>query len=498
MPRQLAALACVLFIVWLFWRDRGKNDGVSAATWVPFWWMFFAGSRFLSHWLNSLGIYRSGGASLEAYMEGSPVDMPVFLILIISSAIILTGRRLDWSAVASQNAVLVLFYLFAVASVLWSDYPFVSFKRLIKSVGSVSMVLVILTEERPFAALGTIIKRLAFLLLPLSILFIKYYPEMGRQYHVTGAQMFTGVTMQKNSLGQLCMFIGLYFCWSLLYVRDKRTDLGRRPDAVTYLAVLGMTSWLLLASNSATALVCIVVATLLFLAGRIPAVAGRREGVMALAAGCVVLYVILQPLVDVNSFILGLLNRRPDLTTRVPMWHDLLAMAGSPLVGFGWQSFWLGGRLDIAESRWDVTSTHNTYLDMYLNLGVIGLVLLVGLVVAGLLRVRRLFAADSEVALFSFSCIVVLVLYGWTETVDFGVSNTYALLLLGILTTPVPLRAARQAGSWRRRVRAPASPDGGGGSPAGDSRAVAEASSSVRAAQSGGFLRSRAVRRRRT
>jgi len=152
---------------------------------------------------------------------------------------------------------------------------------------------------------------------------------------------------------------------------------------------------------------------------------------------CIGLYATLELTFDINTFLISMLGRRPDLTTRVPMWEGLLAMAGNPYVGYGWQSFWLGKRGDIAVDRWAVHSTHNGYLDLYLNLGIIGLVLLLGWVLSGLLKVRRHLAIEHQTALLGLVFILVFTLYNWTETVDLGVSNLYIIFLLGTIHTPL-------------------------------------------------------------
>jgi exopolysaccharide production protein ExoQ len=300
MPPPLATLLCALFVIFLFWVERADNDGVSRAIWIPFFWMFLAGSRFASQWLNILGI--SQGPSADVYMEGSPIDMPVFLFLIGASLVILYKRRLDWDEIFKKNYIVWAFYIFALISIVWSDYPFISFKRWLKTLGAISMALVILTEEHPFAAFGVIMRRLAFLLLPFSILFIKYYPAFGRQFHSVGTQMFTGVTTQKNQLGQLCMLLGIYFIWNLFYVDWERSELGRRLRSYMYWAVLLMIAWLLYKSDSATSLVCLIAAIVLFLTGRSPIMVQRPSRNMVFFLTCVVLYSILQLTFDINAF----------------------------------------------------------------------------------------------------------------------------------------------------------------------------------------------------
>jgi len=398
--------------------------------------MFLAGSRFVSQWLNVLGIRISTISAQDIYMEGSPIDMPVFLSLIVASLVVLFRRRLNWREVFTNNYIMCAFYIFALTSTLWSDYPFISLKRWFKTLGAISMVLVILTEANPYAAFGVIMRRLAFVLLPLSVLFIKYFPAIGRQFHSVGTQMFVGATTQKNQLGQLCLLLGVYFFWNLFYVDEKRTDLGRRLRSFMYVIVLAMIAWLLYMSNSATSLVCLAAAILLFLVGQTPLMKRRPERIITFFAVCIVLYVILQLSFDANTFLITMLGRRPDLTTRVPMWEELLSMAANPYWGFGWQSFWLGRRGEIMAERWAVHSTHNGYLDLYLNLGIIGLVLLFGWVLFGLVKVTRHLALEQQTGLLCFVFILIVCLYNWTETIDFGVSNMYLLFLFGTIRMP--------------------------------------------------------------
>jgi len=201
-----------------------------------------------------------------------------------------------------------------------------------------------------------------------------------------------------------------------------------------------MIAWLVHMADSATALVCLVVAICLFLVGRCPMVAHRPKTILTLCIACIVLYGVLEMTFDLKNTLISMLDRRPDLTTRVPMWDDLLAMAENPFLGFGWQSFWMGERQRIVFQKWRVLSTHNGYLDLYLNLGMVGLALLAGWILSGLIKVRSLLAIDYQTALLRFCFIMVVLLYNWTETVAMGVSNMFIIFLLGTMDIPVAIR----------------------------------------------------------
>ena len=162
--------------------------------WVPLVWMFLAGSRWVSSWLNLAPTF----ASANDYAEGSPVDRAVFFGLIVAGILILARRKIDWQGLVVNNKWIVLYLLYCLASMAWTDDPTTLMKRWVKDLGNPIMALVILTEPRPYEAIGIVLRRLAFLMLPLSLLFIRYYPELGRAYHADGSPMFTGVGPSKK------------------------------------------------------------------------------------------------------------------------------------------------------------------------------------------------------------------------------------------------------------------------------------------------------------
>jgi O-antigen ligase len=429
MPRQIALLVCIILILYLFWMDRNKNESVSNAIWIPFIWMFLAGSRFVSQWLN-LG---TPNFSTDVYIEGNPVDRAVFILLIIAGVVILRQRRINWNLLFTENAWIWLYFVFGAISFLYCDYPFVAFKRWVKALGNVIMVLVILTENRPYAAMGVILRRLAFLLLPLSLLFIKYYPELGRAYHM-GRPMYTGVGFQKNQLGQLCLLSAIYFSWDLLLSRREVKAPEQRVHYSIYLIILPMIAWLLYKANSATSLACTISVIGIFGFGRLPAIRNNPGRVLPIGIACLTLFGILELAFDVKDTLIYMLGRRPDLTDRVPMWENLLTMAGNPIFGYGYESFWLSASL---RNLADYTgSTHNGYLDMYLNLGLVGLSFVLAWIVSGLKKVHRYLEIDYSAAMLRLAFIVVVFLYNLAEAAFAGVNNIWILLLFAIMSRP--------------------------------------------------------------
>lgn len=415
--------------------DRKKNDGVSKAIWIPLIWMVFAASREFSFWIHywfNIGLY---SASIE---EGNPIERVFHTVLIAAGIVVLRRRRLNWNKLFTKNSWIWLYFIFAALSFLWSDYPFVSFKRWIKTLEGIIMVIVILTEGRPYDAIGVILRRMAFLLLPLSVLFIKYYPSLGKTYHgFAGTAMYTGVAGQKNGLGAICLISSIYSFWKLIFNRKEKMRSGQQLHFSIYLIIFPMIAWLLYMANSATSNACVVVAVCLFLVARLPAFVRNPRRIITFGVVCIVLFVIMDLAFDVEGTIITMLGRRPDLTTRVPMWEDLLSMVKNPIVGYGYESFWLGKRRDYMAEIWGIDrQAHNGYLEMYLNLGLVGLFFMIGWILSGLRKVHRHLVVDYPAAMLRLCFILVVAIYNWTEAAFYGMSIMWVLLLVGIIDIP--------------------------------------------------------------
>lgn len=428
MPPQLALFLCLLFIGYLFWVDFKKKDGPSHELWIPLIWMFLAGSRYVSQWLNL------SPSQLEAYHEGSPLDAVVFALLIIAGIFVLSRRKIDWNRLISQNKWIWLYFLYCGVSIVWSDFPFVSFKRWIKELGNPIMVLVILTDKRPVEAIDSILRRLAVAWLPLSIVFFKYFPALGRQFHESTGEMFaTGVGQQKNSLGMLCLICGIYFSWKYLLKYKDRFRWNWQENIADFVLMV-LIVWLLNLSQSATSMVCLVVGVCLLLASRTRMFAKKPGSIITFLLVFIPVFFLLEELFSVTDMILDLLGRDRSLTTRVPIWEFLKGMVTNPILGAGYYSFWMGDRLQMI---WGFTGrtinqAHNGYLEQYLNLGYIGLFFTGAIIIAGLLKVRRQLTVDYPLGMLSLCFIVSAILYNYTEASFYGINNMWLLLLFGI------------------------------------------------------------------
>ncbi|HEU6449226.1 MAG TPA: O-antigen ligase family protein [Verrucomicrobiae bacterium] len=452
MPSSLALVLTVAFIAVLFLRDVRERANISGALWIPLLWIFFSSSRFFSQWLAVFGI-NLGGITVE---DGSPVDAAIFAFLIASALYVLYQRRVTVAEFFRDNRWITIYLLYCLIACAWSDFPFVGFKRWIKLLGGPVMALVILTEPDPMESLARLMKRFAYLLLPLSICFIKYFPDIGRAFDPwNGLPTNTGVTTNKNMLGQDCMILGLFLFWHLLQVRksptgwSKATDepavasvydrqfgsgtarlksptseddpssaglvnsKTKRNEILLCLGLLGMDLWVLKVAHSATSLACLILGTAIILFLGMRSVSWKNiTGYMI--AGIAIVAIFLSA--GGFDFIVHLLGRNDTLTDRTYIWQMLLHWKINPIIGTGFEGFWLGQRRQELQSVLPfLNEAHNGYLETYLNIGLVGLALTIAMVLATYFKTRRALFVDFEFGRFRLAYLLAFICYNWTE-----------------------------------------------------------------------------------
>jgi len=413
MPRPLAACLYFGFALWLLRRDAKRDVGVSTALWIPLLWVWIIASKPLAYW------FADGTAPEVADVtQGSFFDRNAYLLLMFFGLIVLAKRRITWNQVFVENRWLCLFSLFCLISVLWSPIPFVALKRWIKDVGGIIMILILLTEGNPTAAIQTVFLRCAYLLVPLSVLFIKYYPELGGRYYNqwTGATNYCGITTNKNALGVLAMISGLCLIWSIVDIERRSTWLKTIRSMWPELAVLLMCLWILKIADSATSLGCFIVGTAVFLATHTRWVRTNLRRLGWWVCGLVLASLLLFAVPDLRRVVGESLGRDVTLTTRTDIWNAVLDLKTNPLVGTGFASVWLtpeGSAL--VREMGGLPHSHNGYLETYLNTGLIGVVLLLAvLFVAGRNSIKEL--SDGAVVGNLFAALFLCgVIYNYTE-----------------------------------------------------------------------------------
>ena len=444
-----ATLVTLLLIGGLVLVNRDPRVRTSPALWLPVIWIAIATSRPVSTWLQMAPV-----RSEDFYLEGSPLDRNVFAALLAMGVVVLLARAHRVALLLRSNVPLLLFFAYGALSISWSEFPDITFKRWIKALGDLVMVLVVLSEFDPSAAIKRLFARVAFVFVPLSLLFIRYYGELGRLYsRWEGTVSYNGIATDKNMLGMACLVFGIALFWRLQqeFSTPVNTQQTRRislntgrvvlvPSTRSFLAhglVLTMLVLLLVVSNSMTSLGCFVLASGLMLVVSFPAIA-RRRGLIHLLVFGTISVVFLTLFVDLGGLLLQQLGRNATLTGRTELWPALLKLDVNPWLGTGFESFWLGPRLQEIWSLywWHPTQAHNGYLEIYLTLGWIGIGLLALVAIQGYANIIKMFSYDPVGAKLRLAYFVVAIAYNFTESAFKTLHPVWLAFLLAVIVPP--------------------------------------------------------------
>ncbi len=453
MPPLIAIVVYLFFAVYLLRRDLRQNPNVTRALWIPTIWVFISGSRFISQWLDTFGL-NLGGTTVE---EGSPIDAAFFLVMTLMGVSVLLRRRIYPGDFVRYNPWIAFFMLFCLLGCLWSDFPFVAFKRWTKLFGQVVMVMVVLTEPDPQEAVIRLFKRFAYVVVPVSVLFIKYFPELGRGFDAwSGQGVDMGITLDKNALGYDCMLILIVLAWQFICDRQKAKPAGpRKKRTRKEMFEIGVdvlffvvTCWLLHDAHSSTSLVCTVVAiAIIYILG----MKWVRPEKLTLYFVTALIVVGLAAFFNFFTFfITQVLGKDMTLTDRTQIWDVLLKWDINPLIGTGYESFWLGER---REEMWRIfpnlslNSAHNGYLQTYLDLGILGLIATFGMVLSGYFKAKRALFTNFDFARYRLGFWLAFLIYNWTEVAF----RTHSVPFFGFLLAVIDFPASK-TGSSRNQV----------------------------------------------
>lgn len=426
MPR-IALIVCLGFIIWLFREDNKRRQGISSAVWIPTLWVGILASRPLSTWLGV------GGAleNVNEYNEGSPVDRIFYLVMILAAIRVLARRGVQLGAVIANNKAVFLFYAYLLVSVLWSAHTFSSFKRWFKDIGNIAVALVVLTEADPEEAFKAVFCRCAYALIPLSELFIKYFPDLGRVYNIhSGEMMAVGVTFQKNSLGAMILVCGLPLIWDLLSLHKGGPGPPKKSVFFAKCFVLFIGIWLLRLCDSKTSYGCLLLGTGILMAIRVPVLKRNVKRLGAYAAVAVLLFLALDAAFDIRGQLVGAMGRDMTFTGRTDVWKVLLNAGTDPVFGTGFCSFWSDEDYRSKLPDWVAFSAHNGYIEVYIDGGYVGDTLLIIMLIAVVWKINRFLAYGTEYGIVRFAFFVITVIYNLTESVYGRLSPNWFVFLL--------------------------------------------------------------------
>jgi O-antigen ligase len=205
-------------------------------------------------------------------------------------------------------------------------------------------------------------------------------------------------------------------------------------------------------ADSVTSFGCFLIGGGLIAVTSLPGLARKPTAVHLLVVGIISLC-LFALFLDADAGLVQAIGRDATLTGRTLLWNELLRMNTSPWLGVGFESFWLGERAAYFWETywWRPNQAHNGYLEVFLDLGWIGVALLSFMMAWGYRNVVGSLRRDPELGRLRLAYFVVAVLYNLTEAAFKVMHPVWIVFLLAITVVPKP---PRREDRWSPSTRA--------------------------------------------
>ncbi len=353
------------------------------------WLLAFAGLTFFTlfagdFWRNSISWLGWG--------------ILVALCLVVS--VVFLARARPRVPIRKWPKTLLLFLLLCIASIAWSAYRTESAVAAVAQLATATagaFFALCLTWERILRALGAAFRWIIGLSLVFELIvsvFVRHhilpffttytYPpgKLPDAFYWSRDLLFHGGKIQgivgnSDILGMISLFALIVFG---IQLADR---LVNRTAGIVWLALAGIT-FLLTRSSTVIVALAFVALVLLFAWWGRSVRQSKRVPVYGTA-----LAVVLVGVASTTVFwatVTRLLGKSADLTGRTDIWEKVIQLAQQkPLLGWGWISYWAPWVEPFkglaVRNRVEYLQAHNAYLDVWLQLGILGLVVFALLVI---------------------------------------------------------------------------------------------------------------------
>ncbi|MDL5352591.1 O-antigen ligase family protein [Microbacterium sp. zg-YB36] len=394
-------------------------------------------------------------AALGAVFAGFAIErltsrttyVTVVLGLCVVGAAMLTARRREISALRLVPSTLVVFLLWLLVSVTWSQDATATLAGWAGMVGLAFLAVVIghvRDTLQTARALGDVMRVLLTVSLAVEVLsgILLDMPLrfLGVQGNIALLGPIQGIFGTRNALGFIAVLALITF------LIEYRT-MSVRPGVSLYSAVLAGT--LAALSDSPTVLVLAVAVAAataaLALVRRTSPV--RRRTLQWILGGGLVLGIGIA--YTARHTIIGWIGAARDFSTRADLWAQIVVFVRArPIQGWGWSGSW-SEEFPFGTLNYILRETHrsalNAYFDVLLQVGWVGLILFA--IFVGLAFVRSwLVASERRSIVYAWTPLILVALL-----VD-SVFESFTLAGYGWLMLVLCALRAGQSRSWRERI----------------------------------------------
>ena len=437
MEPNIALLLGTGFIMFVLHMESKDEAPAPASLWIFTIWFFVIGSRPLMLWIYPSGVVVS---DLDYDGTGGSTANTIFFLFCTAVAVmILLRRKISISSIIQNNISLFILLAYCGISCLWSEYPAASLRRWIRMLFEVVVIIVIVSDVNRMETVKRLITRYAYIAIPLSVILIKYFPQFGVQWNSIGStKMWSGVAVHKNAFGAAMGACCIFFAWKAFVLKDENRK-------ILDLFLVMLCAYMLInpeGKGSTTSLMSTVIALLfllvmLFFKGKTNTI---RVSLFAAIGIYFFLNMVTSLLINKSllEFVISSAGREMTFTDRTVIWEAIMNIASqNKLAGVGYGAFWTGERYFELYKEIGVTSSHSGFIEVYADIGLIGLVLLLLVIFAALNNTLKNLEQDFYLNTFNVAIISYVIASSFFETV-FLQPATFRWVIFLIASLHVP------------------------------------------------------------
>jgi O-antigen ligase len=339
--------------------------------------------------------------------------------------------------------------LVAIVSMSWSDYPSITLHRFVSLVTSILWAWYV-TARYDLKDVIAIVRQGTGLMAVASVAIGVVAPGIGGEDPL-GPAGWRGIFAAKNNLGAIMAIGTVTYFYTLVAGRQTKFTFFLVQLIGLLVCMVG-----LYLARSSTSLVITLLGSVLCVVIK---TTHKRVGVAIIVWTGVLL--LLAPTVIIVTNQLGaiapLLGRNDQLTGRVDLWLILSSyIADRPWLGYGFGAFWVADSTNVSliwnAVGWDPPEAHNGWLDLLLELGVVGLTIMclqIFLIIVN--GIRAVVEGREPNSQYLVVIIFIMLVYNISES-DLVRPGVIWVLLVIAVTALAKIGKQRQPATKRRFV----------------------------------------------
>lgn len=372
-------------------------------------------------------------------IAGLRINQVVLYGLFLTYMVFRAGSIRLGDSLRGGNGWLIAVAFWAMLSSLWSDAPYGSLVKagtfFLVGIGCVLFSKRLSPEEVIKGALAACMLAVGIS----TILAITSPDTFGTTLFHEGA--WRGLYEQKNVLGRAAM-LGLVFLF-LLRLTNRLSLSIVWQLIIGALFVLALVKSRSISSIAGALIFAVLLRPAIFMLARSTHM--RLASVVLVPMICIAFALTSESLL---AYVLEATGKDEGLTGRMPLWmYVLSAIQERPFIGYGLDSFFTEAREGVLTMSvgWTPEHAHNGFLDALVELGAVGLALILAAVIAGYRKLPYVKGAFKNYAQIGVGVLLLVMVQNMTESNLYRSSNlVWILLSVGISQLSLLKRGSRQ------------------------------------------------------